>query len=223
MAGLFAFPEQAAFGRVLPKSKIYAHAAPSARIRSLFVSQVEQIVWRYKLAPETIRLQPRSGVPEVEVFEISLKTPELHEDVLRCIDKAIPFPILFELSYEDRRKTIGAYKRPNESDSGKWVLGDYFGTPWHDAPHAREALPVALDLGGLYEQLLRALVNQPARRGETLKDHLARLGELRSLRLEYKKMEQRLQRERQFNRKVELNAQLKSLKKTMDALTVRDD
>lgn len=223
MSGLFAFPEQAAFGRVLPKSKIYAHASPSARIRSMFVSQVEQIVWRYKLAPETIRLKSRAGVPEVEVFEVSLKTPDLHEDVLRCIDKAIPFPILFELSYDDRRRAIGAYKRPSESDSEKWVLGDYFATPWHDAAHAREALPVALDLSSLYEQLLRALVNEPARRGETLKDQLERLAQLRSLQNEYKKMEQQLQRENQFNRKVDLNARMKSLKKDMDALTVRTD
>jgi hypothetical protein len=77
MAALFAYPEQAAFGRVLPKSKIYTHAAPSARIRGLFVAQVNQIFWRYKLAPETLRLEARPDVPEIEVFEITLKTPEL--------------------------------------------------------------------------------------------------------------------------------------------------
>src|SRR3546814_3288130 len=52
--------------------------------------QVEQIVWAFKLAPETLHLPERPGVPEVQVFSIQLKVPELHRDVLRSIDGAIP-------------------------------------------------------------------------------------------------------------------------------------
>jgi hypothetical protein len=223
MTGLFAFPPQAEFGRVLPKSKIYAHASPSARLRSLFVEQVDQIVWRYKLAPETLRLAARDGVPEIQVFEVGLKVPELHEDVLRCIDKAIPFPIVYELSHGQQARTVAAYKRPNESDSGKWVVGDYYGTPWHDAGGNRTPLPVALDLGGLYEQILREIVGQPAHRGESLKEQMERLSALRGLQAEYKKMEQRLQKETQFNRKVELNSKMKTVKKNINSLTAGKD
>jgi hypothetical protein len=67
-------------------------------LKDLFVEQVEQIVWRYKLAPETINLPAKPGVPEIQVFAIQLKTPELHRDVLRCIDGAVQFPIIFELT-----------------------------------------------------------------------------------------------------------------------------
>src|SRR6185369_3562675 len=93
---LFAWPPQAAVGRVLHKNKIYDHARPTATVRALFVAQVEQITWAYKLAPETVNLSVKPGVPEIEVFEVVLKTPEIDGAVLRCIDKAIPFPILFE-------------------------------------------------------------------------------------------------------------------------------
>jgi hypothetical protein len=58
----------------------------------LFVEQVEQIVWQYKLAPETINLPAKPGVPELQIFSIQLKTPELNLDVLRCIDGAVQFP-----------------------------------------------------------------------------------------------------------------------------------
>jgi len=218
MAPFFRFPDQAAFNRILPKNKIYAYANPGAKIRSLFVSQVSQIKWRYKLSPETIRLAARSGVPEIQIFEIELKTPELGEDVLRCIDKAIPFPIFYELICEGKIKGAATYKRPNEADSGKWVVADYYETDWLPADVKREPLPVALDLGGLYEQMLRALIGEPPRRGESLKDQVARIARIRSMQQEYIKMESRLKKEGQFNRKVEINAKMRSLKRDIDSL-----
>ena len=56
MSAFFEYPKSAAFGRVLPKTKIYDHARATARLKQLFVDQVEQVIWRFKLAPETINL-----------------------------------------------------------------------------------------------------------------------------------------------------------------------
>ena len=143
---LFTYPPQAALNRVLPKSKIYEHTRPTGAVRALFVSQVEQVTWACKLAPETINLPARPGVPEIEIFDISLKTAKLDSAVLKCIDKAIPFPILFQLRYQNRIQPIAAYKRPSEADASQWVLSDYFAAPWQAANTAALALPIALDL-----------------------------------------------------------------------------
>jgi hypothetical protein len=70
------YPPQAAFGRTLPKSKLYAHSHAGTRLKNLFVQQVEQIVWQFKLAPETINLPARPGGAEIQVFGIQLKTPD---------------------------------------------------------------------------------------------------------------------------------------------------
>jgi hypothetical protein len=218
VSALFDFPNQAAFNRILPKAKIYAHGSPPAKVRAAFVSQVDQIVWRYKLSPETTNLAVRPGVAEIQIFEIALKGPELAEDVLRCIDKAIPSPIFFQLTYETQVRAIAAYKRPNESDSEKWVVGNYYQTPWLPAESERTPLPVALDMGALYEQMLRALLAEPPRKGESLKDQLERLARLRSMENEYNKLGSRLRNEKQFNRKVEINARMRSLKSDLDAL-----
>jgi hypothetical protein len=217
-AALFNYPKQALFGRVLPKNKIYQHAAPSPAVKELFVQQVEQIVWQYKLAPETINLSAKPGIPEIQIFDISLKSPNLDEAVLRCIDKAIPYPIFFQLRYNDRIKMVAAYKRINEADSEKWVVDGYFASDWFPQASERQSLPVALDLGLLYEQLLRQLLPSPPRTGEALKDQIERLSLLQSKQNEYQKLEAKLHKEKQFNRKVELNAQLRTLKATLDTL-----
>ncbi|QXL85681.1 DUF4391 domain-containing protein [Comamonas sp. NLF-1-9] len=215
---LIDYPAQAAFGRPLPKNKIYEHAAANTRLKDLFVKQVEQIVWAFKLAPETINLPERPGVLEIQVFSIQLKTPELHRDVLRAIDGAIASPIVFELGFDGKTQVVAACKRPNEADASRWVLSDYFATGWLPAACARSALPVALHMGGLYEQLLHRLIPLPARPQETLAALIARVEQAQAMQRELDKAMARLAREKQFNRKVEINAVVRQLQSELDSL-----
>lgn len=217
-SALFTWPVQAAVNRPVPKNKIYAHTQPTAALRALFVAQVEQITWAYKLSPETINLPARPSVPEIDVFELTLKTPELNHAVLRCIDKAMPRPMLFNLRFEGHTQAIAAFKRPNESNPGQWVVGDYHATPWQIDSLARPGLPVALDLQGLYEQLIRQHLAVPARQGESLREQLDRLAVLTTKQLEAQKIATRLAQEKQFNRKVALNAELRNLQQAIDTL-----
>lgn len=212
------YPKQAVFGRTLPKNKIYEHSGANTRLKDLFVEQVEQIVWQYKLAPETINLPARPVVPELQIFSIQLKTSELNLDVLRCIDGAVQFPIIFELSFDERTKVIAAYKRPNESDASRWVLSDYFATAWLPSDYERTVMPLALDLGGLYEQVLHRLIPMPARPQETLADLVSRVELVAAKQREVEKAASRLAKEKQFNRKVEINAALRMLKIELEEL-----
>lgn len=212
------YPSQAAFGRTLPKSKLYAHSHAGTRLKTLFVQQVEQIVWQFKLAPETVNLPSRPAAPEIQVFGIQLKTPELSFDVLRSIDQAVLFPIVFELTHAGRTQVVACHKRPSEADASRWVLSDYFATGWLADNAERGAMPVALHLGGLYEHLLRALLPLPTRAHETLAEHVARLDALAAKQREADKTAVKLERERQFNRKVAINADLRRLQTELEAL-----
>lgn len=222
MSDLFAYPKQAEFDRTLPKNKIYEHSGANTRLKDLFVEHVEKIVWRYKLAPETINLAAKPGVPEIQVFAIQLKTSELHRDVLRCIDGAVQFPIIFELTHgqgaEVRSQVAAAYKRPSETDPASWVCSDYFESGWIPAATERIPLPLALDLGGLYEQLLRRLVPVAARPNESLSVQVIRAEQVRAKEREVAQAQVRLAKEKQFNRKVEANARLRQLMADLQAL-----
>lgn len=221
-SALIDYPKQAAFGRVLPKNKVYEHSGANTRLKDLFVKQVDQIVWQYKLAPETVNLPARLGVPEIQVFSIQLKTPELHEDVLRCIDGAVQFPILFELhqGQDDREqiKVVAAYKRPSEADANRWVLSNYFATDWLPATSPRVAMPLTLDMAALYEVLLRRMISLPARPQEPLADLVARVEKAQVKQHELDRSMTRLAKEKQFNRKVEINAELRKLKSELEEL-----
>lgn len=79
-------------------------------------------------------------------------------------------------------------------------------------------MPLALDLGGLYEQVLHRLIPMPARPQETLADLVSRVELVAAKQREVEKAASRLAKEKQFNRKVEINAALRMLKIELEEL-----
>lgn len=240
---LFAWPKQAAFGRVVPKSKIYDNAAVSSAVKERFVQQLEQISWAYKLAPETLNLPASPAVAEIQVFRLRLKGTRLDQEVLKAIDRAIPFPLIFELVEGERIKLKAAYKRPsqppkNAADSA-WVLGSYFETDWQPVDSPRQPLPVALDMAGLYEGLLTPLVSgkhnangqvreqavaytdtakpEPSER-LTLEQRIELADAITHHQKQVERIKARLGREKQFNKRVAINAELRDAKQKLQRL-----
>jgi hypothetical protein len=232
---MFDFPKQAELNRPVPKSKIYEFAKPSRAIRERFARQIAEIVWAYKLSPETINLPARDSIHEIQIFSIALKGRHVRHNasreltatalrpILLSIDKAIPSPVFYQLTLGDRAKFTAAYKRPSDADPAKSVVESaYFETPWqphiannpanNTADNAPELspLPLALDLASLYEQMLRRLIPIPPRPGESLRNHVERVNQVRAKETECRRLDARLRRELQFNRKVEINAALRT-------------
>jgi hypothetical protein len=209
---MFQFPKKAEFNRALPKSKIYAHAKPSRAVKDRFVTEIQEIFWKYKLAPETVNLPARNGIHEIQVFEVALKTEELGEEVLRAIDKAIPSPIVYQLTFGNRIRFSAAYKRPSDADSSKNVIEAYFTTDWQPTARALPTLPVVLDLSALYEEMLRRVIPLSRRSGESLAALVERTTQLRAKERECEELKSHIRKERQFNRKVEINAAIRAAK-----------
>lgn len=219
MNAFFEYPKAAAFGRVLPKNKIYERTGAGARLKQLFVDQVEQITWKFKLAPETTNLPATKTVTEIQIFGIALRSAELDADVLRAIDKAIPYPLIFELTHGGKRKAIAAFKRSSEADSAKWVVSEYFATDWESEDNSRKPLPTALNLGGLYDKLLTALMPDEAGAAEPLEIRVRRIEELRVKTREIERIKARLGREKQFNKRVAINAELRTAMNELEELS----
>lgn len=212
---LYEYPSPSAFGRIVPKDKIYEHGSVSPKVREQFVSQVAQIRWKYKLAPETINVSSTPAVLEIQVFDVTLKGGELSPQVLRCMDEAIRTPVIYELRYGNRLRVAAA---PKASSGEKSVMGEYFFSEWMPADAPREPLPVALDLERLYGILLSTLVPFRQRPGETLEAWILRLKAIQEKQKEAAALESRLRREKQFNRQIPINRELRKARQELKAL-----
>lgn len=222
---MFVYPERALVNRILPKSKVYANARPARALRQRIVEQVEEIVWRYKLAPATLHLPASPGVEEIQVFSVALRVPELKEDVLRALDRAVPSLLFFELSFQGRTRFAAAFKRMSEAAHDKQFVAAYYLTPWQDAAAPRIPLPVAIDIGSLYDQMLRRhmlAAGLRSRPDETLEKAAERGSRIRAQMLACQRLELRLRREVQFNRKVEINNQLRQAREELHELVGSD-
>ncbi|WP_345858134.1 DUF4391 domain-containing protein [Shewanella algae] len=236
----FQFPEAAALGvpdqhgkkqgQKIPKETIYQQASPTNAVKQLFVSQVEHITWRYKLSADTLNVAVSEDVPEVQVFDIQLKAncDALDRQVLETLDKAIPSNIFYRIFNANERRPqlqcVMAYKRANKRDTDVMVVQDYFSSEWTTAPveesgtDGTQKLPVVLNMAGLYTELLRSLLPVPARSGEKINEQLSRISELSALNGKLTQLQGKQRKEKQFNRKVEINNQINKLKQKLRSL-----
>jgi Domain of unknown function (DUF4391) len=217
---LYRWPAAAAFGRVVPKTKFYEHATVSVRVREKFVSEVQRITWAYKLAEETIRLVGDSGVPEIQVFTIDAKGQDISNDVLATIDKAVQTPVIFEINRDTKGQPQSRMTAAQKALGGIALrLTSYFTTSWLPARTPRVPIPPALDLPGLYAQLLTPLLPIAPRPGESVAAATQRVSQARKIEREIATLEKRIRNEPQFNRKVELRRQLRERTAALAALT----
>ncbi|WP_326831560.1 DUF4391 domain-containing protein [Arthrobacter sp. BL-252-APC-1A] len=207
---LYKWPSGAEFGSRVPKEKIYDQVGFPALAREKFVSEVQRIVWTHKLAPATVNLPGTLEVAEIQVFRIDAKGGEVSDSVLSAIDKAVKFPIIFELvGGEGENRKICMAAAHKQIRTGTPALSQHFRTAWQRLAADRSPLPAAIDLGGLYTALLTPLLPVATRAGDDVSEVAARLVSVRKLEREIATLERKLRTEPQLNRKIELRRTLK--------------
>jgi len=215
---LFRYPDACSYGKVIPKSKLYERGGIASSVQRLFVAQVEKISWDHVLSRKTTNLAEAPTVKEIQVFSVHLRVMDPDPRVLCALDESIPSPIVLELVYGHQIRMAMAWKRPNLSDPTRRVVGEHFLGPWQFLPGERASLPPVRHLEALQEHLFRSILPTPARAGETLAAHLARLERIRVLEREISSHQKRLGKETQFNRKVLLHQALQTLQAEYDRL-----
>lgn len=207
------------FNRRIPKQKFYENLTVSPALKRIFVEQIRVIWWRNKIAPATMNLAAGEAVTEIEVFEVCLSAPQLDEAVLRQIDKEIPYHILFLLEYEGKYQAWTAYKEAAGSGTNAFRVGSYYHTDWMK----EAALPLKLDglnTDKVYENFIRQIAGETltSGTGETLKESVERDTRRQELQKQIAALQVKVRRERQLNKQVQLNAELKRLKKELEEL-----
>lgn len=216
---LYRWPAAAKLGSRVPKEKFYEHGTVTVAVREKFVAEVQRITWLYKLAENTINLAGSDAVPEIQVFQIHAKSNDVSELVLTAIDKAIPFPIIFEIIHDEGdERSIRMVAAHKQLGAGTPTLSAYYSTGWQPADAERQPLPIAITLSALYTALFDPLIPVSARPGEEMSTVAARLQTIRKLEREIAALERKLRTEPQLNRKIELRRTLNTKQAELDLL-----
>ena len=214
---MLGFPASTQFGKRIPKQKFYENLDVTPALRRIFVDQIRLVSWRNKLAASTLNIAAGEAVTEIEVFEVRLNEPQLDEAVLKQIDKEIPYHILFLLSYDGKVQAWIGYKEAAVTGSNAFKVGRYYHTDWMP----EDALHLSIDglnMDAVYENLVRQIAGDKLQTdsGESLKESVERDEKKKQLEKQIVALENRMRREKQLNRRIEMNAELKKLRKELD-------
>lgn len=202
---MLGLPRSTEVNRRVAKEKFYANATLTPQLRDMIKDQIESIVWRNKLAGNTVGIGAGETIKELQVFEIQLRQRGLDKRILPAIAKAIPYKILFVPTFEDDAQALIE------------VSGTFYNTDWR--PLNELALKFeGLNLDAVYENLARQIscgrlgANKDIDEAVKSDQHLQKIGRKIAI------LEKKILREKQFNRQVELNGELKRLKAELEML-----
>lgn len=199
---MISFPERCKVNKFIPKKTFYEKIGLSTAVKDDFVNYIEKIIWLYKLSEETIGITKTEKTEEIQVFELTLKSKIIPKNIIKIITKSIPYKILFVLKFE------------NEFCYAIRVVEDIYFTEWNEEITMNL---VGLNLDDIYKDIVKSIIKEQDndKEFEDIIDKKNKVDEL------YKKIEQlknKINNEKQFNKKVELNLELQKLNKEMEEL-----
>ena len=199
---MISFPERCKVNKFIPKKTFYEKIGLSTAVKDDFVNYIEKIIWLYKLSEETIGITKTEKTEEIQVFELTLKSKIIPKNIIRIITKSIPYKILFVLKFE------------NEFCYAIRVVEDIYFTEWNEKITMNL---VGLNLDDIYKDIVKSIIKEQDN-DEEFEYIINKKNKVDEL---YKKIEQlnnKINNEKQFNKKVELNLELQKLNKEMEEL-----
>lgn len=214
---MITFPEHAKVGRIVAKENFYGKTDTATK--SLFQSEIARITWEYKLAPETINI-PAKKWSEIQVFRINLKNSEVPIKVLKVIDSAIPYPILFLIDKGTVEKAVISYKEQSQKDKNFVKVDTYFSTGWND-PKLDEIKVDGLDIDTVFSNFVRQIAGdkltfaKSTDAPKTIKEDVEKLKEREKIQKQIDVLTRKINAEPSLGKKQELAEERYKLKQLL--------
>lgn len=199
---MFDLPKACAVNKFIPKSLFYKKVTMATSVKKEFTDLIEKVTWLYKIAPDTLGVNKTDNIEELEIFEIQLKQKQLPKNVIRVITKAISYPILFVIKY----KNDFCYSiKVEKSYYSNWNEDITFDFNYNN-------------LNTIYESIVKKIIKEEDNQS-SFTEIISINAKKQELEKQIVQLKRRITQEKQFNRKVELNQELRKIEQEMEELT----
>ena len=197
-------PSAAVVNKFIPKSKFLNQSFVNTKLKQEVVDQIQKISWKYKIAEDTVGIAKTAAVEEIQVFELELKKQLLPKKVIKLIQRSIPYPILFVLTYKDQT----AYAIVLDTVDNKY---EYY-IDW-DTPI--DITFTGSNLEKVYTNVVESFITSISTSDRPFTEVIALDLKIKQLCKDVERFESKIRKEKQFNKKVALNQELLNLKKEL--------
>ena len=226
-------PSSCFIGNTIYKKLFYENAGLSTSDKSLFTDTISKVTWLCCLKPETINIPAYKDevrdYPEIEVIEVLVHKDYKLKRIAEIIMRTIPYPMLLIFKLEDKRQFYVAHQRSNQSDSSKNTIEEFIATDWLDSD---SDLFAKLDIKqmrftnfyALYSDIVDAISIYNLSTIMATDDNITGTearelsGKIEEIEGQITSLRAKLKKESQFNRKMELNIEIKGLEQNKTKL-----
>lgn len=160
------------------------------------LSGVERITWLYKISPHTADFRHGDEVVEIQIFAVEFKKGVVNKRELVAIQKIIPYPILFIVH---GKSYFTVEDELFESDK-QFLSSDSLTIEKRSAK-----------LTDLFEDIAAVFIPLQRKHGESIADLVTRYKKLQTLQRDIATLQRKVNTEKQPNKRIELNNELKKL------------
>jgi len=204
----FKLPQDTIINRFIAKTKFYEKASLSSKLKAEFTKKIQRITLTHQLIEKTINISKTDKVEAILIFEIELKQQIVPKNILKFIDKEISSPILFVFVYKNNF-TYGITLKENN------LVKNYYFSEWNQDIHFDFT---GIDLEKVYQKLIKAFItNETINKGDFEKI-IDTDNKIKQLEKDIETLENKIRKERQFNRKVDLNKTLLEKQKYLQTI-----
>lgn len=226
-------PDICFIGNTIYKKLFYENADLSTSDKSLFTDTISKITWLYCLKPETINIPAYKDEVrdylEIEVIEVLVHKDYKLKRIAEIIMRTIPYPMVLIFKLEDKRQFYVAHQRINQSDSSKNTIEEFIATDWLESD---SALFAKFDIKqmrfanfyALYSDIVDTIsiynlsAIMPTDDNITGAEARELSAQIENIEQEITSLRARLKKENQFNRRMELNIEIKKLERNKNKL-----
>lgn len=232
-------PEKALLQARIYKKQLLEHADLTITDRKWINEDIETIEWRYTVKPSTVAIPKYEDADreyvEVAFLHVTLKSASHVKRLSEVIQRSIPYPLIIVFEHAESIFINLADKRINRADSSKLTVETFFNSEWFSRQdialsETHQEFIKSLGFSYLNQQDLYAFyqswiasfnaleaakhIGQFSLSNNAEADKLRQnyLQKIKALELELIALKVQLKNEPQFNRKVEINVQIKQLK-----------
>ena len=137
-------PDSCLLNSRIYKKMLLESADLSSNDKKVVTEDVDTLVWRYTLKPETINIPKLQTdefeYPEIAVIHVTLKSSKRAKRLVEILQRAIPYPLALIISHDNMLWLSLANKRQSRADSQKLMVEAFFDSNWIDgaAPESIE-------------------------------------------------------------------------------------
>lgn len=212
---MFNLPQTSSVFRVIPKNAFDNYT--NTRQKKLFTDQIHKIIWKNKLSKETINLSGHA-IQEIQIFEIELKDKYDIKELLNIMNRAIPYHLIAVVNWKNEFYISATAKHLNVANENLAVIDYVFQSDWKLISENPYQLELKNDLDWVFANFCEQLSGVTSLSGQTIEKLIEKNVETDKLKNKIYKLEAAIKKEKQFNRKVELNQKLKTLKDQLSTL-----